>query len=292
MDVFDIIVTTNNSYTRQDIIEQVHEVPHLNSKLVEVSSTFDITPDSTWNEYTKSLLPMPLICLAIALLSVLVFQCTACCMCCCAKKPVTRDSRTGWTNLRNCRIVFVIALLIVLFYDQSILFGSKYLGSGVSTANDGLDYISSTFTLLTTEGDTLTTDGNLALDDFNNAYTINNCNEAGTLSEYMDEYFTYVNDYTDLVSDIPGKCTDAQDALHKYGVDYKNKSIYVFYAMFIVCIAIYAVGMCFASKGVVFTGFCTADCVMIFTFLICGVTMIILVSTQPSLPIIFSPVLI
>lgn len=278
-------VIYNDTYSTSTMVEQMHQLPHLSSSLTTEDNTFDITVDSTWNSYTRSLLPLPLILMALALLSVVVFQCATCCAACC-RKPNQAPVQTS--GLWNCRIAFFFALAVVLLFDQSLIFGSKYLGDGVSTADDGLDFVGNTFTLLDNYGSDLTADGDALQEDFTNSANINNCDEAATLNDYMDDYFTYVDEYTSLVSDVPGKVNDAQDALHKYGVDYKNKTIWVFYGMFIVCLGIYALGMLCSSKLVVFAGMTVTDCVQIFTFLLCGVQMIILVSTSDSRPIVAS----
>ena len=269
----------NDTYSPQTVVRQVHKILHLNSALEKQDNTFYITTESTWNGYTKSLLAIPIICMSLGLLSVLVFQCVSCFTACCRKPgAVDPDPRQGYLNLLNLRIAFVVGLLIVLVYDQSILFGSSFLGDGVSTASDSLDYLDATFTTLNTYGDDLNDEDYELQEDFNKSYQINNCSQAEDLSSYISDYFGYVEDYTSLIVDIPDKVENAQDFLHQYGVDYKNKSIYVFYAMFIVCVGIYAVAMLFSQKWAVFAGIGTSNCVMTLTFIIVGVEMVILVS--------------
>lgn len=116
-------------------------------------------------------------------------------------------------------------------------------------------------------------------EDFSASANVNNCDEANTLSSFLPDYFSAVDDYLSFVSDVPDKCTDAQDALHRYGVEHKNKTIWVFYGMFLVCLAVYTVGMCMSNKIVIYSGFCITDIVMFITFILCGVVMIMLVSS-------------
>jgi hypothetical protein len=267
----------NISYTPQNIVEQMHQVPHLTGSLKATDNTFGITYDSTSNDYTKSLLPLPLLCMALALLAVIIFQCATCFAGCCCQRAVP-DDEIRKKRLRNYGILFLLAFVAVLLFDQTLIFGSKYLGEGVDTADGGLDYVGDTFSTLKTYGADLTADGQDIQTDFTNSANINNCNEANTLNSYMDDYFTYVDDYNQQIQDIPNKVNDAQDALHKYGVDYKNKTVWVFYAMFIVCIVVYAIGMVLKQRVAVFVGMACSDLVMIFVFIICGVVMIILVS--------------
>jgi hypothetical protein len=266
----------NISYAPQNIVEQMHQVLHLTHSLAVTDNTFDITIHSTWNDYTQSLLPIPLICMTLALLAVLVFQCTTCCVGCCCKRAEP-DEELRKKHLRHYEIWFLLAFIVVLLFDQTLIFGSKYLGKGVDTADGGLDYVGDTFTLLNAYGADLTADGLVIQSDFINSANTNNCSEASSLNSYMDDYFVYVDDYTQQIQDIPNKVNDAQDALHKYGVDYKNKTVWVFYVMFIVCIVIYAVGLMLKQRVAVFVGITCSDLVMTLVFIICGVVMIILV---------------
>jgi len=257
----------------------MHQVLHLDSEARAVNGDFDITTESTWNDYTKSLLPIPILCAAIGLLGVFIFQMSACCYCCCKKRPVvpaTRDSNASNIPLRNCWITFLFFLVAVLVYDQSLIFGNQYLGNGVSTVNDGLDYLETTFTTLNNDGDVLNTYGVQLLSDFENSVD-RGCASSPAFVDSMDDYFSYINEYTSYVEDVPGQCADAQDAVHRYAVDYRDKTVWVFYGMFLVCLVIYLCGMAFSNKPVLFTGMCVTDLVMIFSFIICGTTMIILI---------------
>lgn len=276
---------SNTSYTPSDIVKRMHEVLHLDSSLSEVSNQFDITTDSTWNDYTKSLLPIPIICMAIGLLAVLIFQISSCCYCCCKKKPLApeyRDPNAPNTPLRNCWIAFAVFFVVVLVYDQSMIFGNEYLTDGVSTVNGGLDYLETTFTDLDNYGDQLNGQGDRLVADFQNSLDAG-CAASQVFLNNMDEYFEYVDEYQSYVQDVPDQCSDAQDAVHQYAVDYKEKTVWVFYAMFIVCLLIFLFGMICKSKPTVFTGMCVTDIVMFLTFIICGVVMILLVSAPLAL---------
>ena len=274
----------NDTYSVSETVKEVHQILHLNSHGQSSSTDFGITISSTWNDYTKSLLPIPIICMSIALLALFIFEMWACCACCCRTEVdddlplVQRRAKPVDYSLRYYRIGFLVFLIILVGFDQSILFGNKYLTNGVSNADDGLNYLESTFTDLNDYGDVLLADGYLLQDDFTNAYVKDNCQQANTLNSYLADYFSYVQDYQSYVADVPDKCNNAQDALHTYGVTYKNKTVWVFYAMFLVTAGIYTIGMVLSNKWVIFGGFCCAELVMTFTFILCGVVMILLVS--------------
>lgn len=124
-------VVYNDSYSPSAVVQELHAILHLDPALQKSSNNFDITVESTWNDYTRSLLPIPIICMSIGLLAVCAFQIGACCACCC-RKPNTEVMTHGNDTLRYMRIAFFLAFLVVLFYDQSIIFGNKYLSDGVS----------------------------------------------------------------------------------------------------------------------------------------------------------------
>jgi len=133
---------------------------------------------------------------------------------------------------------------------------------------------------LNTYGDDLNADGYNLQDDFNNSFYQEDCKAADSLNDYLSDYFNYIDEYLNYIQDVPDQLSDAQDSLDTYGVNYKNDTMWVFYAMFMVCMAIYAVGMCLKSKGVLFCGICAADCVVFFTFAMCTLEMIIVVSSS------------
>ena len=268
------LIIYNNTYTVQDVVKQMHRLPHLDSALQTTSNDFGIYTDSTWNDYTKSLLPLPLICMSLGLLSLLIFQCTVCCCGCFRKAPLPGTQRVNeWSATLSLRYLlggFILMTVVVVLFDQVILFGNGYLSSGISTSDDALNYLQNTFNDLNTYGNDLIVDGYHLRNDFTNATIKDNCQQAATLNAYLVDYFTYVDEYLSYISDVPDKCSNAQDALHQYGVHDKNSSIWAFYSMFIVCAGILLVGMLFSNKYVIFGGFCTMDLMLFFVFIFCS----------------------
>lgn len=276
------VIVYNDTYSPSLVVKQIHHIPHLDSHLQDQSHDFDVSVDSTWNDYTRSLLPMPIICMTLAILSLFVFEIYRCCMCCsCCKgklDPLINGGRTPGSNmLIYCRITVFILVLMVLSYDQSIFFGSAFISDGVSKADDALTYLYNTFSALNSYGGDLTSEGYVLQDDLTGAAS-NGCSQASGLSSYIDQYFSYVDDYMSYVQDVPDKCNNAQDSLDQYGNNYKTSSIWAFYAVFAVCLAIFTFSICATNKTAAWGGFCFSDLVLWFTFVLCGVEMFILVS--------------
>jgi hypothetical protein len=269
-------VIHNDTYTLLELVKQVHSIPHLNSALQKESNEFDVSTDSAWNDYTRSLLPMPIICMSVALLMLFIFQIASCCTCC--GKNNNNLPKKPEIGLRKWRIALIVILVIALVFDQGIIYGNHFLSSGISKADDSLNYLQDTFTSLDDYGNVLLKDGNKIQIDFQKSYDINNCAASSTLQDYFEDYFVYVNDYQSYVEDIPDKCSSAQDSLHLYGESYKNKTIWAFYAVFIVSIAVYAFIAFISSQMVLCCGMFTTHFLLTFTFLLCGVQMFIVVS--------------
>lgn len=224
---------------------------------------------------------MPIICGGLALVAVVLFQLSFSLYYFWRDKsalPPVNDRRNPTDPLRNCRIIFVLMYVVVAIYVQFIPVGNSYLTSGVSNSNNHLDFLYNTFTSLTTSGYVMNTDGNRLQLDFENAYSVNNCAAAQQLDDFLPSYHDYVNQYLSYVEDVPDKSKDFQDGLNLYAVKFKNNAIWWFYGCLITCAGMFAVGMFFSSRRIVFVAIGWAELIMCFIFLACFAGMIILVS--------------
>lgn len=170
-----------------------------------------------------------------------------------------------------------------MVYAQSIPVGNKYLATGMSNSEGRLDYLQSTFTTLTNDGNDLTTDGSLLQVDFSNSYTINNCAAAQQLDDFLPSYYASVDDYLSYVEDVPGKVEDFQSDMHLYAVKYKNRAVWIFYGWFVLIPPIFFVAMFFNSRKMIFGAIGVAELIMTFAFLLCGAAMVIMVNTEKIL---------
>ena len=271
------------SYLPALVVRSVHKIPHLNAQLHHRNGAFGITAESQRNAYTNSLLPMPIICGGIGLLAVFFFQLIFSLYYFWKKRstlPYIHDHRIPTDPLRNCRIAFVIVFITIMVYAQSIPVGNKYLATGMSNSEGRLNYLQSTFTTLTDDGNSLNTDGSLLQVDFSNSYTINNCAAAQQLDDFLPSYYADIGDYLSYVQDVPEKVEDFQSNMHLYAVKYKNRAVWIFYGWFVLIAPAFLVGMFFNSRKITFGAIGVAELIMCFSFLFCGVAMVIMVSND------------
>lgn len=78
-------IVYNDTYIPSTIVRSIHNLPHLNYLLNKQSNTWDITSDSYWNNYSKSVLTLPLI---IGFSGLLLFFILLCILSCCNKEEV------------------------------------------------------------------------------------------------------------------------------------------------------------------------------------------------------------
>ncbi|RYG69675.1 hypothetical protein EON64_02150 [archaeon] len=174
-------------------------------------------------------------------------------------------------------VIFIFFGLSTIFADQMLIFGSVSLTKGVNRGIDALDFVQTTFTDLTNYGNNLTTDGNDIDYNLGQAAGIG-CTQATTLQGYLPQYFGYVDDYLSYVEPVPDKCDDASNGLQKYGVHYKNASVWVLYGTILVGVALYSLGMICKSKLTLKIGIGITELLMLVLFLVVGVQMVIVVS--------------
>eukprot|EP00601_Ochromonadales_sp_CCMP2298_P002439 CAMPEP_0173192162 /NCGR_PEP_ID=MMETSP1141-20130122/13273_1 /TAXON_ID=483371 /ORGANISM="non described non described, Strain CCMP2298" /LENGTH=279 /DNA_ID=CAMNT_0014116403 /DNA_START=202 /DNA_END=1039 /DNA_ORIENTATION=- len=69
---------SDDPYSPSQVVRQMHRLLHLSPSLHKVDNTFNVTSSDYWNPYTRSLLPLPLILLALALLALAVLSIVQC----------------------------------------------------------------------------------------------------------------------------------------------------------------------------------------------------------------------
>lgn len=285
--------SVSNDYSPSYIVRQSHNILHLDSSLGEVSNDFAITYDSQWNDYSRSLLPVPIICGALGVIAIVILQLSICFrMCCksCRCLPRIRTSRAGGTELfdrdtlpryRVLCFVFLAFAVIIILTNQMLLFGNRYLTEGVDTSHNGINFLQDLTTTLTNEGNDLLTYGDVLQSELESASST--CAPASSLATGVStQYDSYVNDYLGYVQPIPGRCDDANNGLDTWEY-YKNTSLWALYAAVWLIIVTYTIGIFFKQRCLLQIGLGFTQFVMLVIFLIIGTLMVILVSDS-SLP--------
>lgn len=278
----------NDSYSPIFAVKQSHELLHLDSHLQKVSNTFNITYDSQWNDYSKSLLPVPIICMTLGIIGIFILQFSLClrvCFTSCKCLPqVEGSSRLNSVSIRSTltgprfKILIWTFLLFAAFLviaDQALVFGSAFITTGVHDSKDSINFISSTFSSLDSYGHILLNDGYALEDDFTQAIN-SGCTQAQEALNEVPTYIDYVNEYLSYVSPVSSKCTDINDNLDLYGIHYKNATVWVFYIMLMVGVFLYGIGILVKSKLTLQLSIGISEILMIVLFLLIGVEMCIL----------------
>lgn len=271
-------------YEPLEIVRSMHSLPHLNARLQRQSNDFDIDHDELFNSYTQSLLPLPIIIGALAILVLLVYHIYLCARCCCCRQysepptpaEVKRNKERCVSTRCKVLLLFVVCLLGTIICDQGVLVGNAALNKAVRKLDDGLDYLLDTFDSLVAAGDSLESDGDDLRELFNEAGN-SGCAGAENLDQYIDDYDQYVSDYQDQVDSFPGEIDDAKDSVNKYGVQYKNYFLWALYAAILVAAAFLSIGILAKYDCWIYFSISLTDLILMFLFLILTIEMIILV---------------
>eukprot|EP00981_Chlorochromonas_danica_P010259 scaffold3058_cov165-Ochromonas_danica.AAC.50 len=244
----------NDSYSPSWIVRQSHNLLHLDSSLKTAGNEFDIFYDNYWNSYTRSLLPIPIICGALGLIALVVFQVSLCSRMCntnCRCLPEVSDPNAQLTRFDINRIIrsryhfllgtFIFFAFLAIVADQGFIYGGVSLSSAVNTGQNSLDYIHDLFVDLTNEGNSLYIYGEDL--DHNLDQAAASCPGATVLQQYLPGYFTSVDDFLGYVDPVPGQCDDAESGMDRWGIYYKNCSIWVMYGVVLGTIAVYALAV-------------------------------------------------
>lgn len=283
------MTTVNDDYSPSYIVRQSHNILHLDGSLKSVSNDFNITYSSQWNDYSRSLLPIPIICGTLGIVAVVFLQIALCVRICCKTcrcLPTVRASRKSNTEemfdrdtlprYRILSIVFLVFAVIVIGTNQMVLFGNHYLTEGVDSSRDGINFLHDLTTTLTNQGNDLISSGDVLQSDLNSAAP--DCNPAADLADGVSKYFDeYVNDFLGYVDPVPGRCNDANDGLDTWE-SYKNSSLWVIYAVFWILIVLYSIGMFLKHKLLLQIGIGFTQIFTIIIFLIVLTLMVIVVS--------------
>ncbi len=288
------VLSSNNHdddlvYHPSNLVRQSHKILHLNENLQPVSNQFQPFKLFDWNNYTKSLLPIPIICASLGIFAIFLLQLFL------ILRIFIKQLRflpsikvTGRKSLtlikyaidpRIFRIYKISIIILVILVDEILVFGSSYLSQGVSIAHDAINNLNYNITLLLDQGYSLNSTGNILHTDLYNASFT--CNSAGSLASNMSTvFYPFVNDYIDYLGPLPTKCNDAHNNLHKWGVDYKHSSIWSVYAFYMVLIALYIFGMWYKNQTMLRVSVGIGEISMILMFILIGVEMVIVVSLK------------
>jgi hypothetical protein len=257
-----------------------------------VDSDFNITYSSQLNDYSKSLLAIPMICMALGIFGIIIFQISLCCRICvpacrCIPKIDTQATdglideeeikRATGPKYTSLLCIFLLFALFTLCAVQILIFGNSYLTNGVNSSLDSIDYVNTLFNGLDDDGNNLLTYGQVLYNDLNSAGN-GGCTTASSLSTFYTSYKDSVDDYLSYVSPVPDKVSIIHDDLELWGNEYRANAVWVMYAVFIVLTLLYLIGVWAKNKIMLQLSIGLTEIIMILSFILIGVIMAIVVS--------------
>ena len=239
----------DENYDEISLVRKFHDLPHLNSDLESQSKEFDIRYEDTWpgNNYTDSLLTVPVICGCIGILLLILLQIYLC-ISFSNGSPRPNGNRKNSKSQPWCsgKRIFAIIVLVAftigaLTVSQLPLSGNAELGRGVSHMKDGLDFLQETFDDLESDGEDMVDDGNTVLDEFSSAAS-SGCPLANNLNEFMEDYLKAADSYLDNVNNVPGEIRLYTKGINRWLVNFKNQWLWPIYAVSMVTIVLMLLG--------------------------------------------------
>lgn len=279
-----------DSYDPIAVVEFTHHILHLDSHFQQVDHTFNISYNSFYNDYTKSLIPIPAICAGLGLLAVIVLQISLCARLCCEccrfmpRQRNERNRRAAQTSLfsqkparyQNYVYLFVVGFVITVLAVQSFIIGKSFLTSGVHSSKNTVNFVLDVFNDLVSYGDKMTSYGDQLSEDFTFAQNTG-CTQASNLQQYMPEYYNYISEYESYVTPVPNQLDDVSSKLELWGVTYQNYTIWGLYFIILIGLVVYLLGFWRKSKIAMRIGIGMTELIIIFLFLLIGAEMFIVV---------------
>jgi hypothetical protein len=210
---------TNYTYSPLPIVVGAHDIAHLDSSLQRLDGTFDLEFEGVfWNEYTRSLLPVPLIIFTLGFIATIVVAGIL------LDKAYFQDERdkaggpeaqAGGPEAPKWQMpeipknhlvkLLVSSLLLALIATQTVFIGNSSFMEGARTTHESLGDMNTRFTDLHSYGLNLkeartTFNANLARASFS-CQAIRN--QSVAFGRAMFTYEIVVRTYTDFMEPIP-----------------------------------------------------------------------------------------
>ena len=267
--------TNSDTYGPSSLVQQVHDIVHLNYRLQKQDNHWGIYQKLEINSYVESTIVIPAICLVIALLLKIIISCG---VCCCSSKSDDVSTNEKRSNRRAVYLFgFIFFILIAIISDQLIFYGDSIFTNGLHLISDNVDYLLSLFSQLSSYSDRLLDLGYNMTSELKSAETT--CPSASELTKYVaNDYIDYVKEFQSEVSSLSDNLSNADDKYHEYLVDYYQYFLFGFYGLIMFCCVWYALSACFKSKVLANGGTCFSQLFLTVLFVLCTILMIALVS--------------
>lgn len=232
-------------------VENIHNVLHLDSQLMPSSNDFDVTYYDRWNDYTRSLIPIPAICLSIGILAVLSFQISICCRsvksCYKCLPHAFAPVEKKMTMYRWIYILLTIFTILLVISAFIMIFANIEISNALDVMNESFDFLSTTFRTLDNSGTQLFIEGR-DLQGFITQAIDSGCGGASSVQGFISDYFDACTDYVDEVSPVRNEVDGFLNIWWADG-EYRTIIVYILFSVPMVLILLYSVGFLLRKKG-------------------------------------------
>ena len=250
-------------------IRHIHYTPHLDWNFQSHSNDFDITSESVWNSYSKSIITLPVVIGVIGIACVVIFQLFWCCKACCCRKGsrlegTTRSEIYVWMKSKiesRKRVTLAFYILIALSVISMATYYSAIIdvNDGFETYYDALNSLDNTFSTLSDEGYNLEKQGVYLSYNLGNS----SCGAAAALQDTIPVYQNYVAEYSSYVDPVTDPVSNAHDQGHYFN-RWKMAVLWSVAGVIYVSVAFFFFAHCCRSKVVMHMAIGCGEIVLVF----------------------------
>jgi hypothetical protein len=240
----------------------MHASPHINiidNRLIIVDNEFAIENGAYWNQYSKSLLPFPVI---IACLETLVLIMVVAGICTNWFHSV-RNAKTAPTSvstldedeaLRERKSTANCVLIATIFFAlwalgsiQTLIFANRSMNDANHNLDDNLDYMHNVFSHVKADGLQLVALGSYMKGNLSKAVK-SYCYPGELARTNVNDFNDEVQKLSDSLNPLPGYLDSAFHGIHQYGMTDKSKAVWSVYAVSLVPPLAILLGLCVGNK--------------------------------------------
>jgi hypothetical protein len=155
----------NDTYTPLYLVVQTNKWLHLDTSLKPISNEFGYDSEEPFNEYTKSILILPIILFALGLLSIILVSSFRTSVICCSGKT---QSKTP-ISYQNLIKILIIGVFFTLIFNTAVFIGSHHFDEGAFTVDKGVGLLVTRFDNHRNNGYALEKQGNVFNSNYQNA---------------------------------------------------------------------------------------------------------------------------
>lgn len=257
--------TSQQSYQPSSLVELLHLTLHLDSQLHQTSNSFGFSYQNPYNDYVKSLLPIPCIIATVGIISVIIFCFTlisrACCdVCKCAPTQKLKENGALDTavcvnkifSMKNLTRVFYLTAFLAVVSDQALYYGYQFIGAGVSSGILSLNKLSIFFgnvdkfcRSLLKNSLILSTESSLC-----GANATDLSATSTTTAQFNSTMASYIN----MIDPISTFVTTNTNTLADYGTTDFNVNVWLVYGFALFVVFVFEVGICYENKVILQAG--------------------------------------